>query len=105
MKYAGILLAAALVIGASGLSFAQQTINGKVASVDQAGGKISIQISGTSGADASTAPTPFKVQDPSVVQRHQAGRPGVRDDRERERSADHQEFDEGIAGLLLPARA
>ena len=64
MRYAGILLAAALVIGASGLSFAQQTIKGKVASVDQAGGKISIQISGTSGADASTAPTPVKVQDP-----------------------------------------
>ncbi len=63
MKYAGILLAAALVIGASGLAFAQQTITGKVTSVDQAGGKISIQISGTSGAGASTAPTPFKVQD------------------------------------------
>jgi Cu/Ag efflux protein CusF len=63
MKYAGILLAAALVIGASGLSYAQETINGKVASVDEAGGKISIQISGTSGAGASTAPTVFKVQD------------------------------------------
>jgi Cu/Ag efflux protein CusF len=63
MKYAGILLAAALVIGASGLSYAQETINGKVASVDEAGGKISIQIGGTSGAGASTSPTVFKVQD------------------------------------------
>ncbi len=63
MRYAGILLAAALVIGASGLSYAQETIKGKVASVDEAGGKISIQISGTSGAGASTAPTVFKVQD------------------------------------------
>ena len=46
MKYAGILLAAALVLGASGLSYAQETIKGKVVSVDEATGKISIQISG-----------------------------------------------------------
>ena len=63
MKYAGIILAAALVIGASGLSYAQETIRGKVASVDEATGKISIQISGTTGAGASIAPTQFKVQD------------------------------------------
>lgn len=70
MRYAGIVLAAALVIGASGLSYAQQTIKGKVAAVDQAAGKISIQIAGTAGtagsgaAGATVAPTPFKVQDP-----------------------------------------
>jgi Cu/Ag efflux protein CusF len=72
MRYAGIVLAAALVIGASGLSYAQQTIKGKVAAVDQAAGKISIQIAGTAGTagsgaagvDATVAPTPFKVQDP-----------------------------------------
>ena len=64
MRYTGIALAAALVIGASGVSYAQQTIEGKVAAVDKAAGKISLQIAGTSGADASTAPTPFKVQDP-----------------------------------------
>ena len=63
MKYAGILLAAALVLGASSLSYAQQTIKGKVASIDQAGGKISIQISGTTGAGTTMAPTVFKVQD------------------------------------------
>ena len=63
MKYAGILLAAALVLGASGLSYAQETIRGKDASVDEATGKISIQISGTTGAGASMAPTQFKVQD------------------------------------------
>ena len=63
MRYAGIALAAALVIGASGLSYAQQTITGKVAVVDKAAGKISIQIAGTTGTGASTAPTPFKVQD------------------------------------------
>jgi Cu/Ag efflux protein CusF len=63
MRYAGTLLAAALVIGASGLSYAQETIKGKVAAIDKAGGKISIQISGTSGSDASMAPTSFKVQD------------------------------------------
>ena len=64
MRYAGIALAAALVIGASGLSYAQQTIKGKIAAVDKAAGKISIQIAGTTGTGASTAPTPFKVQDP-----------------------------------------
>jgi len=72
MRHAGILLAAALVIGASGLSYAQQTIKGKVAAVDQAAGKISIQIAGTAGTagsgathtDVTVAPTPFKVQDP-----------------------------------------
>jgi Cu/Ag efflux protein CusF len=72
MRHAGILLAAALVVGASGLSYAQQTIKGKVAAVDKAAGKISIQIAGTSGTagsgttnvDATVAPTPFKVQDP-----------------------------------------
>ena len=46
-----------------GLSYAQQTIKGKVAAVDKAAGKMSIQIAGTSGAGASTAPTPFRVQD------------------------------------------
>ena len=71
MRYAGIVLAAALVIGASGLSYAQQTIKGKVAAVDKAAGKISIQIAGTAGtagsaakADATVAPTPFRVQNP-----------------------------------------
>ncbi|HEY1473373.1 MAG TPA: copper-binding protein [Pseudolabrys sp.] len=63
MRYAGTLLAAALVIGASGLSYAQETIKGKVAAVDEPGGKIAIQINGTSGAGASMAPTSFKVQD------------------------------------------
>ena len=66
MRFAIIALAAALVIGASGLSHAQQTITGKVASVDKAAGKISIQLSGaaaTSGAAGPPAPTSFKVQD------------------------------------------
>ena len=64
MRYAGIALAAALVIGASGLSYAQQSIKGKVAAIDKAAGKVLIQIAGTSGAGVSTAPTPFKVADP-----------------------------------------
>lgn len=75
MRYAGILLAAALVIGASGLSSAQQTITGKVAAVDKAAGKVLIQIAGTTGsagsgntnADATVAPTPFKVGDPHLL--------------------------------------
>jgi Cu/Ag efflux protein CusF len=66
-------LAAALVIGASGLSYAQQTIKGKVAAIDKATGKISIQIAGTAGtagsgsADATVAPTPFKVGNPQLL--------------------------------------
>jgi Cu/Ag efflux protein CusF len=70
-----MLLAAALVIGASGLALAQQTIRGKVAAVDKATGKISIQIAGTAGtagsgttdADATVAPTPFKVGNPQLL--------------------------------------
>ena len=70
MRHAGLLLAAALAVGASGLSYAQQTITGKVAAIDKAAGKILIQIAGTAGtagsgttnADASVAPTPFKVE-------------------------------------------
>ena len=75
MRYAGIVLAATLVIGASGLSYAQQTIKGKVAVVDKAAGKISIQIAGTAGTagsgttnvDATVAPTPFKVGNPQQL--------------------------------------
>jgi Cu/Ag efflux protein CusF len=68
MRYARTLLAAALLVGASGFADAQQTIKGKIAAIDKAAGKISIQISGTAGsgttnADATVAPTPFKVQD------------------------------------------
>ena len=66
MRYARTLLAAAFVVGAANLALAQQTIKGKVAAVDKAAGKISIQIAGTaatSGTGATTAPTSFKVQD------------------------------------------
>jgi len=69
MRFARTLLAAALVIGACGLSYAQQTIKGKVASIDKAGSKISIQLNGaaaTSGAAGPPAPTPFKVQDAAI---------------------------------------
>ncbi len=69
MRYARTLLAAALIIGACGLSYAQQTIKGKVASIDKAASKISIQLSGaaaTSGAAGPPAPTQFKVQDASI---------------------------------------
>jgi len=75
MRYAGILLVAALIFGAPGASDAQQTIKGKVAIVDKAAGKISIQIAGTAGTagsgttnvDATVAPTPFKVANPQLL--------------------------------------
>ncbi len=63
MRYAGTLSAAALVIGASGLALRSKRSKEKWQR-RRSRGKISIRISGTSGADASTAPTPFKVQDP-----------------------------------------
>jgi Cu/Ag efflux protein CusF len=73
MRYADVILAAALVVGASGLAHAQQTIKGKVAAIDKATGKISIQIAGTTGtagsgvANATVAPTPFKVANPQLL--------------------------------------
>ena len=86
MRYARTLLAVALVVGASGLSYAQQTIKGKIAAIDKAAGKISIQIAGTAGtagsgttnADATVAPTPFKVRQSATVQRRHDRRPGHR---------------------------
>ncbi len=72
MRQVGIVVAAALLAGAAGLAQAQQTIKGKVAAVDKAAGQISLQIgriAGTagSGANASIAPTPFKVVNPRLL--------------------------------------
>jgi len=43
--------------------FAQDTLKGVVATVDEAKGVISVKLSNTVGASASEAPTVFKVQD------------------------------------------
>jgi Cu/Ag efflux protein CusF len=70
MRHARILLAAALFAGVAGLAHAQQTIKGKVTAVDKAASRILIQIAGTaatSGTGAATAPTPFKVANPQLL--------------------------------------
>ena len=70
MRSARILLAAVLLAGIAAFAHAQQTIKGKVAAVDKAAGRILIQIAGTvatSGAGAATAPTPFKVANPQLL--------------------------------------
>lgn len=43
--------------------YAQETLKGEVATVDEASGKIGIKLSGTVGSGDTTAPTNFKVQD------------------------------------------
>jgi len=56
-------LIAFIVCVSCGPVLAQQQMTGKVASVDEQSGSVSITMSGTTGSDASTAPTKFKVQD------------------------------------------
>lgn len=46
-----------------GPALAQQQMTGKIASLDEQSGTVSIQMGGTTGSDANTAPTKFKVQD------------------------------------------
>ena len=43
--------------------FAQDTLQGVVATVDEASGKIGIKLSGTVGSGDATTPTSFKVED------------------------------------------
>lgn len=43
--------------------YAQDTLTGEVATVDEASGKIGIKLSGTVGSGDTTAPTSFNVED------------------------------------------
>jgi Cu/Ag efflux protein CusF len=43
--------------------YAQETLKGEVATVDEASGKIGIKLSGTVGSGDTTTPTSFKVED------------------------------------------
>src|SRR5262249_47733583 len=43
--------------------YAQATLKGEVATVDEASGKIGIKLSGTVGSGDTTGPTSFKVED------------------------------------------
>ena len=51
------------ILGVASAVYAQETLKGEVATVDEASGKIGIKLSGTVGSGDTTAPTNFKVQD------------------------------------------
>jgi Cu/Ag efflux protein CusF len=51
------------IFGVASAVYAQETLKGEVATVDEASGKIGIKLSGTVGSGDTTAPTNFKVQD------------------------------------------
>ena len=63
MKRARIVLSAMAVLGLLSAASAQQAMKGRVASVDEASGKIAITLAGTVGSNDATSPTKFKVQD------------------------------------------
>jgi Cu/Ag efflux protein CusF len=51
------------ILGLASAVYAQETLKGEVATVDEASGKIGIKLSGTVGSGDKTALTNFKVQD------------------------------------------
>ena len=66
MRMTSIAMAAIVALGLAGAAYGQEGMKGEVAAVDEASGKISIQLSGTVGSGDTIAPTPFKVQDSLV---------------------------------------
>ena len=63
MRQKRIVISAAIVLALASAVYAQETLKGEVATVDEASGKIGIRLSGTVGSGDTTAPTTFKVQD------------------------------------------
>jgi Cu/Ag efflux protein CusF len=63
MRQKRIVILAAIVLALASAVYAQETLKGEVATVDEASGKIGIRLSGTVGSGDTTAPTTFKVQD------------------------------------------
>lgn len=72
MRQTCILISTIIVLGLAS-AYAQETLKGEVATVDEASGKIGIKLSGTVGSGDTTASTSFKVQDGLVFN---AVRPG-----------------------------
>jgi Cu/Ag efflux protein CusF len=58
-----IVVSTLIALSLASATFAQETLKGEVATVDEASGKIGIKMSGTVGSSDVTAPTFFKVQD------------------------------------------
>ena len=63
MRQKRIVILAAIVLALASAVYAQETLKGEVATVDEASGKIGVRLSGTVGSGDTTAPTTFKVQD------------------------------------------
>ena len=64
MRTARIIVASGLIaFSFTGAAYAQETLKGEVATVDEASGKIGIKLSRTVGASDATSPTAFKVED------------------------------------------
>jgi Cu/Ag efflux protein CusF len=63
MRQTPILISTIIVLGLASAVYAQDTLKGEVATVDEASGKIGIKLSGSVGASDATSPTAFKVED------------------------------------------
>ena len=63
MNPASIFVSAIFAFSFGSAVYAQETLKGEVATVDEASGKIGIKLSGTVGSGDTTAPTSFKVGD------------------------------------------
>jgi Cu/Ag efflux protein CusF len=63
MKITRIMVPMIIALSLSGAAYAQETLKGEIATVDEATGKIGVKLNGTVGAGDATAPTQFKVQD------------------------------------------
>ncbi len=58
-----LVLPTLFALSLASAAYAQETLRGEIASVDEASGKIGIRLSGTTGTGDTIAPTQFKVQD------------------------------------------
>ena len=63
MRTARIVVASAVIaFSSAGAAYAQQTLTGEVATIDELSGKIGVKLSGTVGASDATSVTNFKVE-------------------------------------------
>jgi Cu/Ag efflux protein CusF len=72
MAIARIAATTMFILGLASIAYAQETMNGKIASVDEATGKIGIIVASVS-AEGPPTPTLFKVQNGVIFNSLQAG--------------------------------
>ena len=63
MKPARMSVWVIMLLSLSSNLYAQESLKGEVATVDEASGKIGVKLVGTVGSSDATGPTTFKVQD------------------------------------------